>query len=114
MKRAFSIAIVVVCIFAAQSLIFSIVSLWQKQDVVRQAQQQLAIEQKKNTQLKKQLAKVQSPQFLEEEARDKLFLQKEGENQVIVPDNQNISLATQKQVDTRPNLQKWFDLFFKD
>src|SRR3989344_433824 len=40
----------------------------------------------KNRELKKKLTQIQSPQFIEEQARDKLGLSKAGETIVVIPE----------------------------
>jgi|SRR5579885_430045 len=114
LKRIGFFIIVIVCLFIINGLFHAISSLWQKQDLLISAQKQLAQEKKQNQQLKKQLAVVTQQQFVEEEARDKLFLAKPGEGVVIVPQQylQVRPSATPVPRDTRPNWKKWWDMFF--
>ena len=79
-----------------------------------QAQQELDRQTKDNLELKSKLKGVKKPQFVEEEARNKLFLAKPGEGVVLIPSG---SLKQDSQPkfaprDTRPNWQKWWELFF--
>ena len=97
------------------NLIHSIYSTWQKQDLIIQAQQNLTAEKEENQKLKKDIAQVNNPQFVESEARDKLLLTKPGEGIVILPKGQLTTKvpSTAKIVDMRPNWQRWWDTFFK-
>jgi hypothetical protein len=60
------------------------------------------------------LSEVKKPGFVEEEARNKLFLAKPGEGIVIIPTDvlSTTSSKTKKALDSRPNWQKWWELFF--
>lgn len=73
-----------------------------KKDLERQLQE--------NKRLKAQLSFVKSEEFIEAEARDKLFMVKPGESGVIVPED----LIKQRRVKKEPeisNWQKWINLF---
>ena len=108
---------VVICLLlvSINNLIHSIFSTWQKQDLINQAQQNLAAEKEENQKLKKDIAQVNKPQFIESEARDKLLLAKPGEGIVIMPKTQlaTPSSPAQHTVDKRSNWQKWWNLFFQ-
>ena len=67
------------------SLVRSIYSLWKKGEIVHELARQEAEKKSENDRLKRQLEYVQSPQFIEKQAREKLNLQKEGEQVVVLP-----------------------------
>lgn len=67
---------IIVCILIINGLVHSIYDLWKKQDLVVSAKDELAKEKQKNQELKTQLVYVQSGEFVEEEARNKLFMVK--------------------------------------
>ena len=73
--------------------------------------------QKKNMELKKRLGKVQSIDFIEKEARNKLNLAREGETVVIISQKEidKVLGAEKKQVEEIkiPNWQGWLRLFWK-
>lgn len=72
--------------------------------------------QKKNTQLKKKFQEVQTPQFIEREARDKLNFSRPNETVIIIPEEEiEKVLNAQKGVEEikLPNWQGWLRLFFK-
>jgi cell division protein FtsB len=113
-KKIAYFTIIIVLLLTINDLAHSIYSIWQKQDLIVQAQQDLTTEKNENNELKKQIAQVNKPQFIESEARDKLLLAKPGEGVIMIPSNQlDIpSTVTTKTVDTRPNWQKWWNVFF--
>jgi cell division protein FtsB len=113
-KKIAYFTIIVVLLLTINDLAHSIYSIWQKQDLIVQAQQDLNTEKNENNELKKQIAQVNKPQFIESEARDKLLLAKPGEGVIMIPSNQLdiSSTSTTKPIDTRPNWQKWWNVFF--
>lgn len=114
LKKIVFFAIVIVSFFVINNFIHTIYNLWQKNDLVVRAKKDLDNEKKENQQLKQQLGEVKKPGFVEEEARNKLFLAKPGEGIVIIPTEvlSTSSSEKKKTIDTRSNWQKWFDLFF--
>ena len=113
MKKILFIVAIVASIFIINSLVRSIYDLWKKQDLITQAQKELEREKQENYDLKSKLSKAQNNQFVEEEARNKLLLVKPGEESVIIPQDLLSSQSSQrKNIDTRPNWRKWWDLFF--
>lgn len=85
-----------------------LVKSWEKMDQVKK---EITMTQKKNEELKAKLEKVQSQEFIEEVARNKLGLAKEGEVVVILPaiEPEATKAAEEKNI---PNWQKWWKLFF--
>src|SRR6266404_3478198 len=87
-KKIAFFTIIFVLLLTINNLIHSIYAIWQKQDLIIQAQENLAAEKEENQKLKKNIAQVNRPQFVESEARDKLLLAKPGEGIVILPKDQ--------------------------
>lgn len=112
MKKLFFFAIVIACIVTINGLLRSIYDLWKKQDVVVSAQKNLEKEKIENARLKLQLSHVNSMEFVESEARDKLFMVKPGESGVIIPDNLKAK-PTPMPTPVSPNWQKWLNLISK-
>lgn len=112
MKKLIFVVVVIVLLAIINNLVHSIYDIWNKQDLLTQAQNELSLQQKKNQQLKAGLSYVQSPSFINEEARNKLFLVKPGEQDILIPSqasggqNQKIPQAQ------TPNWQQWLSLFF--
>lgn len=59
--------------------------MWRKQDLVTAAESNLQAQKAENSSLKKQLKTVSGPGFMEEQARNELFMVKPGESGVILP-----------------------------
>jgi cell division protein FtsB len=67
-------------------LLESISTLWHKRDLIVQTQPELDKEKSLQTMLSKQsLAQAKDPLYLEQQARNKLFLIKPGEQEVVIP-----------------------------
>ncbi len=111
MKKLVFILIVLVLLLIINGLAHSIYDLWHKQDLLTAAQKELALEKFKNQKLKGELSYVKSQQFIEQEARNNLFLVKPGEQEVLISQVLDKSDAKQKPKAV-PNWQKWLNLFF--
>lgn len=92
-------------------MVKSLYDLYSKKDVLIQTQQKLTQLQQQHTQLQKDLKKSTTQQFIEQQARDKLFLVKPGESMVILPQTSSKTSSTSKK-DELPNWQQWWNLFF--
>lgn len=113
MRKLFFFIIVVTSLFIINNLVKSIYSLWQKQDLIVKVKQAVEKEKKKNLQLKQQLISIKSPEFVEQEARDKLFLSKPGEQIIILPSpNPPPQLYKTVEKGSQPAWRKWWNLFF--
>ncbi|HCM37155.1 MAG: hypothetical protein UV61_C0001G0079 [Candidatus Gottesmanbacteria bacterium GW2011_GWB1_43_11] len=90
----------------------SIWNLWQKGSIVseRQAVRDRLLEE--NAALKSKLQEVESPEFIEKQAREKLNLQKEGEVVVVLPKDLIRSQPQAAVEPTLPNWQRWWKVFF--
>ena len=110
LKKAIFLIIVIVLLLVINSLVHSIYDIWSKQDLLNQAQKELTKEEQKNQKLKAELSFVQTPQFIEGEARNKLFLVKPGEQQVLIPNTASESSKVQEK--QTPSWQQWLNLFF--
>ena len=108
--------IVVVILFAMiNNLAHAIYSTWQKQDLIKKAQQDLTDVKNENLQLKSDLARVQKPQFIESEARDKLYLTKPGETIIVLPTGSVIApvAITPTPTPREENWELWQKRFLK-
>lgn len=78
---------------------------------VEEAREKLEAERIRNEELRKKVAEVQSEEFVEREAREKLNLQKEGELVVILPESEvRMGVETEK-IAEKANWEKWWELF---
>src|SRR3990167_6295734 len=106
MKKILFFVAIVVCAVIINGLVRSIYDLWRKQDLVVSAKTALEKEKEEHEKLKKQLVLVGSQEFIESEARNKLFMVKPGEEGVIVPTDL-IEKKVEKKEPEIPNWQKW-------
>lgn len=111
-KKIFFAVVIIACMIVIQNLIRSIYDLWNKQDLVIKAQKDLDREKQEYQRLKAQLTFVKSEEFIEEEARNNLFLVKPGESEVIVPE-ELIKKRRIKDKPETPNWQKWINLLIE-
>jgi cell division protein FtsB len=113
MKRIIFILLLIFFVFIIQNLFHSIYSLWQKQELLVNAKNELEKEQRTNQSLRQQIDSVKQPSFIEEQARDKLLLIKPGEQMVIIPKSLIVSEEETKKssVNKKPNWQQWRELF---
>lgn len=113
MRKALFVISVTVLLFIINSLARSIYDLWQKQDLLTQAQRELENEKLENQKFKAGLSYVETREFIESEARNKLFLAKPGEQQVVIPLSTPVKQASSASAEaSAPNWKKWLDLFF--
>jgi len=86
--------------------------LWQAGRIVEVKKNELEVFEKINLDLKKELEEVKSLRYVEEVAREKLGMAKEGEKVVILPINTNSTnnpISTNEEI--KPNWRKWWGLF---
>lgn len=112
MKKVFYILIIIISIFIINSLVRSIYSLTQKQDLIAEARQELQQEKNKHQKLQDQLNSVKRRDFIEEEARNKLFLVKPGEQIVLLPKATQTAEKGTKQTSAIPIWKQWLQVFF--
>jgi len=110
MKKILFIIIVIFCLFVINDLIRSIYDIWQKKDFVREVQKELNFQKQENQRLKSALSYSQTQEFIEKEARDKLFMVKKGEQKVLFPNETEEALKEKKE--SLPNWKQWWELFF--
>lgn len=114
-RKAVSFTIILISLGLIISLAKDIVRLWRAGDRIRPVEekaQQLAEEQQK---LLEKKTYVQSEEFVEEEARNKLNMVKPGETVVILPPNLAQVLGRQQKpaAPEIPNWRQWWNLFFQ-
>ena len=110
MKKVLFIIIVVILLIIINDLAHSIYDIWQKKDYVAKAENELNLQKQENQRLKSQLSYSQTPEFIEKEARDKLFMVKKGEQRVLMPAESD--KLTKGSKENLPNWQQWWNLFF--
>lgn len=115
-KKVVLAGISVVVLLIAFNLITQIIStLKSGERLAAQADIVFKLEAK-NKELKKKLTQIESPLFIEEQARNKLGLSKPGETIVIIPDQKLRSVlgaSNSAQQIRLPNWLGWWKVFFK-
>lgn len=105
--------IFVIVVLSCLIVIFSkqIFKLRRAGGIVEQKEEELAVLRGRKNSLKEQLKQVESPEYIEEVAREKLGMGKEGEKIVILPRVGSNELIP-NQPEKKENWQKWWQLFF--
>lgn len=113
-KKIVFFGIIIASFFIINNLVQSIYTLWQKQNLLVTATKELEREKEENAELRRKLSLVKDPNFIEEEARNKLFLTKPGEGVIVIPTEalKASNAAKAPPPDTRANWEKWRDTFF--
>ncbi len=111
MKKILFFVAIFVCLIIINNLIRSIASIWQKEELSLNAQKELNYQKERNRRLKSELSYVQTEEFIEKQARDKLFMTKPNEAIVIVPKADENKILPKK-IEEKPNWRKWWELFF--
>jgi cell division protein FtsB len=113
-KKIVYFGFIIICLFIIYDLVHSIYHLWQKNELLERRQQAFLVEKRKNAEFKSKLSVVTAPEFIEEEARNKLFLVKPGEGIVVVAPTVFVQASRSASVkrDTRPYWKQWVETFF--
>ena len=112
MKKIFFIFFLLISLVIINNLVRSVYSTWRKKDLLAVAQKTLEKQKAENQRLKTQLTIVSSSEFIEKEARDKLFLVKPKEQKVLLPQDLSLQTEDKKNQNQIPNWRKWLELFF--
>ena len=111
MRKLSFVVILLICSLIINNLVRSIYGLWQKSSLIEQAKQDLLIEKRKNIALRLEMEEVGSPMFVEQEARNRLFLTKPGEEVILVPKELDEEIKTTKKMRSKSNWQQWLIYF---
>lgn len=115
LKRILLGLVMLVFIVIAYNLTSQIFNTLKSGDRLSEATNKLTQLETENKELKKRLEKVQSQEFVEQQARDKLGLAKEGETIVIIPDeklDQILEASREAKIVRLPNWLGWWKVFF--
>jgi cell division protein FtsB len=109
--------IILVSIFMIISLSRSVMDLWERRKILEVEQKRLTQLEQKHEELEQKLKMVQTPAFVEKEARDRLGMAKEGETVIIMGDSSlPQDTGKQTQLDTSsmlPYWKQWWRIFFE-
>jgi cell division protein FtsB len=116
MKKLLYLLIIIISVLIVNNLIRSTYNLWQKHDLITQAEKQLSKQKIENDRLKDQLARVKRADFIEEEARNKLFMVKPGEKVVLMGETEESpgTSGTKSTPKHDPVYKQWWNVFFKE
>lgn len=78
---------------------------------IKDAKIKLVEEEKKQENLQRELAKTQTNDFIEKEAREKLNMTKDGEFIIMLPTPMLPISPTPTPIDEATNVEKWISLF---
>ena len=110
MKKVLFLTIVVILLVIINNLVRSIYDIWQKKDFVAEAEKILGFQKQENQRLKSALSYSKTQEFIEKEARNKLFMVRKGEQRVLL--SKDSEEAMQEKKENIPNWKQWWDLFF--
>ncbi len=102
-------------IFLVISLTRSIVDAWQKGGLLDREEERFAKAKLENEELNRESVKLQSPEYIEKQARDKLGLGKEGEAVVVLPPLPTITVPegqTNNSEKSQSVWQQWVSFLF--
>ncbi len=115
-RRVIRLIVIAVSAVLIVNLSRSIWDLWRRRDIVGERQAVRKRLEVENKRLQSELEQAQSPEFIEQEARNRLGLGREGEEVVILPKQQDSRPRTQdvgeKTYENLPNWKKWWRLFY--
>ena len=104
----------VVLIFIALALGRETYRKYQVQEKIDELQQEVTSLEQNNQELNDMIAFLQTDEYRERQARQKLDLQKEGEQVVIVPELEDVEEEVDKGTEIAlSNSEKWWNYFFK-
>jgi len=112
-RKPIQILIIIVGIILIVSLSRSILKMFKARDELKLAEQKIEELQKEAASLTEKKEFYQSEEFIEQEARNKLNMVKEGETVVVLPPNVKEILG-EKEVQPQtsvPNWRQWLNLF---
>ena len=112
MKKILFTITIIASVIIINNLARSIYDLWHKKDLIGKAEQELIRQKQENKKLKSELSYVESLEFVEREARDKLLLVRPGEQQVLIPQDLIKESKQAKEGEEDANWEKWLKLFF--
>lgn len=117
MKGNFRWILIAISVFAIINLSGSVLDLFQRRNIIRDEQKRLDALKKRHDELTQRLAYVQTPAFVEQEAREKLGMAKEGETVILtdqtMPLPDTVDMHKQVSSGDLPNWKRWWRIFFE-
>lgn len=115
-KRLIQLAIICIGLYIAYNILLQIIDALRSQDHLSEQAEKVYKLEIENRQLKDRFSQIQSSQFIEEQARNKLNLSKEGETIIIIPEDklkEVLGASSSVQPVNFPNWLGWWKVFFK-
>lgn len=117
MKQYFKYLVLIVCLVLIVSMGRTTLNLWGKSKTIEDARRKVEELEKEQAELLQIKEQVESPEFIEKEAREKLGLARYGESVVILPPEDVLRrLAPPEEEEERledlPIYKRWGRLFF--
>ncbi len=116
LRKVIYIAVILVVLLIAYNLVVQITQAIKSGERLSEATDKVYKLQVQNKELKKKLSDIQSSDFIESQARDKLGLSKKGETLVIIPEqilNLVLGASSSAQTTRLPNWLGWLKVFFR-
>jgi len=111
-SRGFKLILLLASLVVVATSPRSLIEMWQRRDILKERQEvwdKLAAE---NEALKRELVEAQTPEYIEEVAREKLGLIREGETIILMP-NDKIQMTNENaNTEDIARWKKWWRLFF--
>lgn len=111
-NRFVRLTFLIVSILMCVGLLRSILENFQRTDLVGQRQLALQEEEQKNATLRDQLRNATSAAFIEEEARNKLGLVRQGDTVVFLSNPSPNETLPEQKISNLTRWQQWWSLFF--
>ncbi len=109
-KSILLLGIVLILLWVIKNIATSIITLRQNSHIVTTLKDQEEEAKRKKQLLQQQLHVVNTPEFIESQAREKLGMVKPGEHIVLAPPPSPAPQKTNN--DTASNWERWWNLFF--
>ena len=109
--------IIAVSVFMIISLSRSVVDLWERRKIVKEEQERFSQVEKKHKELTEKLNMVQTPAFVEKEARERLGMAKAGDTVIIMDTSttspkERVGILSTNPSGQIPSWKRWWQMFF--
>lgn len=110
-KTIIPLIIIISLLFLIRNILASIMTVEQNSRILTNLVEEESEAKRRNQFLKERLHYVQTDEFIEKEAREKLGMVKEREHIVLIPPVKE-EIKSKQEKEKLPNWEKWKKLFF--